>query len=198
MQAKGNTYLNDRQLALHLKEGRKEAFEYIYKTYYSALCHYGEKYVQEEAVSEDIVSQLFFTLYQKREELQLKNVRSYLFQSVRNAALNHVRDCKRAVDIDEEEADRLLSIKGFGIFEFAADGIEQLLLQKAQQALEKSMGHLPPQTREVFRLSRFEYLSQKEIAKELGISVNTVETHISRALKVLRKEMREFLTVLLL
>ncbi len=198
MQAKGITYLNDTELALHLKEGRKGAYEHLFKTYYSPLCHYVERYVQDEAVSEDIVSQLFFTLYQKRDELQLKNVRSYLFQSVRNAALNHLRDCKRKVDISPQEAEQLLSIEARGVFAIAAEGIEQILLNEAQTALETAMAHLPPQTREVFRMSRFELLTQKEIAQKLDISVNTVETHMSRALKKLRVEMREFLTVLLL
>ncbi len=198
MQAKGITYLNDTELALHLTEGRKGAYEHLFKTYYSPLCHYVEKYVQDEAVSEDIVSQLFFTLYQKRGELQLKNVRAYLFQSVRNAALNHLRDCKRIVDISPGEAEQFMSLEGSGIFSIAAEGIEKLLLDEAQSALEVAIDQLPPKTREVFRMSRFELLTQKEIAHKLDISENTVETHISRALKRLRIEMREFLTVVLL
>ncbi|WP_462317894.1 RNA polymerase sigma-70 factor [Marinilabilia sp.] len=188
-------YVNNETLAAHLQEGRKEAYEYLYSNYYSALCQYALKFVSDPGIAEDIVAQIFFRLYEKRKDFELKNVRSYLFQSVRNASLNHIRDHKESLAIENQE--ELFDFPGSAVFQIYAEGLENMFLKDAVDALEKAMADLPPQTREVFRLSRFEQLSTKEIAARLGISFNTVETHISRALKKLRIALKDFLPFLI-
>jgi RNA polymerase sigma-70 factor (ECF subfamily) len=188
-------YLDNKTLTTHLHEGRKEAFEYLYANYYSALCQYASKYVADTDLAEDIVSQIFFRLYEKHDKFELKNVRSYLFQSVRNASLNHLRDKKESLTIEDSED--FFDLSGNAVFQFYAGGLESMFLKDAQDALDAAMAELPPQTRKVIRLSRLEQLSNKEIAVKLDISVNTVETHITRALKKLRVALKDFLPLLI-
>ncbi len=186
-------YLNNDVLSAHLHEGRKEAFAYLFSTYYPALCHFSYRFVKDKEIAEDVVSQMFCTLYEKREQLALQNVRAYLFRSVRNASFNVLRDKRDHIEINGVESELIFQFAGGAVYELHGEGLEKMLLDEALQTYENALKGLPPQTREVFRLSRFEELTYKEIASRLNISVNTVETHMSRALKKLRVALKDFL-----
>jgi len=118
-----------------------------------------------------------------------KSVKSYLYTSVKNRGLNWVRDHKKfrsyVLDIEIEDYDMV----------YERDSLsESEVLQKINKAMEK----LPERCRQVFELSRFEELKYKEIAEKLGISVKTVEVQVSKALKILRIELKDLLAILII
>ena len=174
-----------------LRKGNKNAFELVFKKYYSSLCVYANKYCRDESTSEEIVSRFFFNFYEKRESLKIDtSLRSYLFRSVRNAALNYIRDNARTVSEQDSKAD-VLNLN-------STDSVHETLLGKElQEVIDKAVDSLPDQCRAVFVKSRFEGKKYKEIAEELNISVNTVETQMSRALKKLRVELKDYMHIMM-
>jgi len=166
----------------------KEKFEELFKTHFKPLCGFANKYLQDIDLAKEIVHDVFVKLWEKREQIDMnKAVKSYLYTAVNNKSLNHIRDNKKFVDseqIIENETDWNYS--------------DNLVELEIQEKITATLDSLPPKCREVFKLSRYENLKYKEIAEKLDISQKTVETHMSKALKALRKNLSEYLTGLLI
>ncbi len=176
--------INDnKRLIAGLKDGDKRAYEFLFREYYAALCHYAERFLKDQSLAEDVVAQVFCNLFVKRKELVIQSIQPYLFFSVRNSALNQLRSQKNKTEI--EESSELHVLTGYDLK--ANDFISPILHREAEKLLDDAINTLPPQCKEIFLLSRNERLSHKEIALKIGISVNTVETQMSRAIKKLSK-----------
>lgn len=187
-------YTEEIILIKDLKDGRKEAYEFLFKKYYSALCHYANKYLKNDHTSEDVVSQLFCTLYLRRDEIVVGSLAPYLFRAVRNSAINYLRDNRQLLSLDT-----INNVSGPGDYQFEVQEeiSGSLMAQEVEDVVNKALEALPEQCRAVFMLSRFESLTYRQIAEKLGISVNTVETQMSRALKKLRSALGSYLTLFL-
>lgn len=181
-------YKEDSALIEALKSGEPKAFEYVFEEFYEVLCAYANKIVESLEVSEDLVHNVFCNLWIKREDLNLnRSVRSYLFQSVYNAALNHLQRQKverryiqeKFIEYVKEE----LVLAPYG----EENHQERLMKEQLLQAVEK----LPIKCRNILKMSRFSGLRNKEIAEELGVSINTVQSQIAIALNKLRKHFKQ-------
>jgi len=140
--------------------------------------------------AKEIVQEVFTNLWLKREEITTeKSIKSYLYTSVRNRCLNFIRDHKKfqsqLLDVDIADFDMQIENDPSGINDLEA---------KVNYAINK----LPEKCAEVFKLSRFEEMKYKEIGDKLNISVKTVEAQISKALKYLREELIDYITILIL
>ncbi len=166
----------------------KDIFEELFKTHFKPLCGFANKYLKDVDLAKEIVHDVFVKLWEKREQIDMnKAVKSYLYTAVNNKSLNHIRDNKKFVNSDyiiENETDWNYS--------------DNLVELEIQEKITATLDSLPPKCREVFKLSRYENLKYKQIAERLNISVKTVESHMSKALKALRKNLSEYLTSLLL
>jgi len=164
-------------------------FKKLYRDHYANLCYFGQKYIRDREASEDIVHDVFVKLWEKRNTIDNdKSVKSYLFQAVNNRCLNYIRDDKKF----NKDYDQVLLFDGNAI---ESTQIEQ---EELESKILYTIESLPDRCREVFKLSRIEELKYKEIAEKMGISVKTVEVQMSKALKILRKELKHYLTVLFL
>ena len=166
----------------------QKQFEQLFKLHFSFLCNFARQFVQDPDTAQEIVQKVFITLWEKREELNPNlSIKSYLFTSVRNRCLNHLRDHKkyRSKVLDLECADFDVATEER---HFEAD---ELKLQ-----IEAALNQLPDKCREVFEMSRFRQMKYKEIAEELDISQKTVEAHMRKAMQVLRENLRPFLLFL--
>ncbi|MBK3519969.1 RNA polymerase sigma-70 factor [Carboxylicivirga marina] len=179
----------DNFLIKELKKGNKDAFEFVFKQYYSSLCLYAAKYTSDDSGAEDIVSSFFLNFYKKRQILQINtSLRAYLYQSIRNLCLNHLRDIKKqATLINQEDRAHLHA------FECNETVYETLIGKEVEQKITEALEQLPEQCRIIFEMSRFKGMKYKEIAEVLDLSVNTIETQMSRALKKLREDLKEYL-----
>lgn len=187
-----NQLLENRELQLfaEMRLDSKESFNYFFNYYYSGLCIYAKTYVGDLNTSEEIVQDVFVRFWEKRRNIRIESsVRFYLFRTVYNQCLNLIKHQK------VEQADRQQKTSNVeSPFE------EQLSLfneSELRQILDQAISKLPERCREVFELSRFENLKNKGIAEKLGITEKTVENQITKALKVLRKELKDFLPLLL-
>ena len=174
----------DRELYLKLRDGDEKAFQFLFRKYYSAMCHFANQFLADHEVAEEIVQEMFVKLWEKRSVLNIEtSVKHYLFRSVRNHCLNHIQHEK----IKKQYANKVL--------ESAAQEIDPddfFLEVDLIKRIEKSIESLPPKRREIFRLSREQGMKYKEIAETLDISVKTVEAQMGLALKYLREELKDF------
>lgn len=168
--------------------GNLQVFENLFRQYYQMLCHYALKFVGDPDTAEELVQDLFYTLWEKRMELTINtSVKSYLFSAVHNRCLKFIEHrsveqkyrnyyLKHESEIDNDEAD--------------SAGVAEM-----QQIINRTLDSLPDRCGKIFRLNRFEGLKYQEIAERLSISVKTVEANMGRALKVLRKSLKEYYEV---
>ncbi|MDR0430624.1 MAG: RNA polymerase sigma-70 factor [Tannerellaceae bacterium] len=169
-------YIDDVFLLKLIRQGDKQAFKYLFDLYFVPLCRFVRIYIGEKQVAEEITLDLFVAIWERKENIEIKiSWKSYLFQSAKNRSLNYLRDHERFVSIsdwslhDRAEVDNTVEIKEL-----------ELLIQEAICAL-------PGRVQEIFKKSRMEYLTNKEISEELNISVKNVEAHITKAIKLIKK-----------
>ena len=164
----------------------------LFKTHYDELCRYAYSIVKDQDAAEDVVQQLFIKLWEKRHSIrEIENIRSYLFRSTFNMSLNEQKKMQRMPQSDED-----LIQKSALQSEFHTSSL--LTTNELQERIDQAMMELPEKCREVFRLSRFEQLSYKEIATELGISHKTVENQMGKALRVMREELKDYFPLVVL
>jgi len=179
-----STY-TDEELFLLVKQGQKEAFEEIFRRCWQELLDAAYRRVKEQETAMELVQSLLVNLYLKRETITLRtSLRSYLHISLKNRVLNTVR-AKLVRNTYRQHM--LRDSNGY-----QPDAASSLQLKELQQRIDESCASMPEKCREVFFLSRKEHLSYQHIAEQLGISVNTVEKHMGKALKILRARLREY------
>ncbi len=162
------------------------AFHELFDRYYTRLVAFAARILAQTDepydAATDVVQNLFVSVYERRDADAPDNVKSFLFSSVRNACLNVLKH-QKIVRKYEDEAQNTVS-------EIApqADDADALIEQsEADAKIAGALATLPDQCRRIFSLSRFDGLSNQQIAEQLDISKRTVETQISNALKTLRK-----------
>lgn len=182
----------DKELISRLTLHDEKAFELLFKRYYSSLCNFAAKFVKDRDLAEDIVQDIFYKLWRNPHHLNSnQNIASYLYRAVQNQGLN-ILDRKR---VEKKYKEVILNANPISDH---LSQYEQLCgdeLENKIQALVQDK--LPAACRKVFELSRSKGLKNREIAKELNISIKTVETQISRALVVLRFQLKEYITLII-
>lgn len=166
---------------LNLKNSDKRTYALIIETYSPALMGYIFSLTNDKAFSKDIIQNVFLKLWEKREKLSINSsIKSYLFKSAYNEFINlyHKENSLSALEKNYHES---LS----HIAQNTDDDNFEQLISEVFHEIDK----LPPKCKEVFLLSRREGLTNKEIAKYLGISVKTVEAQITKSFKILRKRL---------
>lgn len=164
-------------------KGNDQAFEFILDYYYPRLMAASKQMIPAKEDAEELVMNIFLKIWQYKDQLAaVHKFDAYLFGILRQQIARHSR---KAVMLTVPIEDQLIS--QLGVINHPEFNLEDL---KARYQL--ALNKLPPKQREVFLFSREEELSQQEISDKLGISVSTVNNHITSALKVLRQELKEY------
>ena len=187
----------DNNLWKLLANGDERTYEYLFDQYYLKLCHIAFMYVKDTFVAENLVGDVFFYLWKNRTTIQVnESISSYLFSAIRNRAINYQNQASVNREIRFSQYEEL---EDFSMFESKdSPPLEQIIEKELADRIRKSVNSLPMQTRKVFELKREQNFSYDEIALQLHISINTVRFHIKTAMKKLRVELGDYLTVLLL
>lgn len=175
---------------IHLwQQGSEFAFEELYKRYAGQLLSIAMRKTNDREVSEEFVQDTFLTFYNYGKAAEnLTSVIGYLHTILKNKILDHYR---HSLVHKKYEAYVIMH------FEEKDDSTEQsLMIKELESQLVLNIEKLPPQCRNVFKLSRQEYLSIKEIAKRLDISENTVKQHMRKALRLLRTSLMNYEKIL--
>jgi RNA polymerase sigma-70 factor (ECF subfamily) len=166
-------------------------FEQLFKEYFRELHAYAFTLLKDWDVAEEIVQAMFLKIWEKEEAVQVQSsIKSYLYKSVYHSCLNYIRGQKVQLKYQATTA--------YSIKPQTDDTAQKLNMSELELHLKNALGKLPEKCREIFHLSRFEELKYQDIANRLHISVKTVEAQMSKALKILRKEMKEFLPVFII
>lgn len=168
-----------------VREGDIRSFETLFRRYYELLCRYGSKITGDADVAEEIVQELFYTLWKDRSDLRIVlSVKPYLYGAVRNGALQYLEHLQvRRRYYRQAVSD--------GMPEYDPHDSPQTILEhkELEQRLAVALEGLPQRRRDIFRMNRFEGKKYEQIAKEMSLSVKTIEAEMSKALRVLRKRL---------
>lgn len=155
------------------------SIEEFYRTHFNELCFYAYSYIADIEASKDIVQEAFISLWVNREQYCLS--RALLFTVVKNRAIDQLRKRNRNIQdsgLSEGALDEY-------IIELIASQEDLLAVKDLSNEISESICLLSPQCRRIFEMSRFRYMSNKEIAQELNISIKGVEKQITKALSVI-------------
>tara|TARA_R110002049_G_scaffold306103_1_gene504015 strand:+ start:5036 stop:5614 length:579 start_codon:yes stop_codon:yes gene_type:complete len=187
------TNINSPEFIKLLKEDGAKAFELLYKLYYQRLFHLAKNYIGNEEDAKEIIQELFLKLWNRRDLLNKIN-NSYLFTLTKNACLDYLKSKKIKIEYSKNYYDKQLSDP----ISFIENEVASKLLEKELDIkIKESIAMLPEKCRVVFMKSRFEGMKNKEIAEDMCISKRTVDTHIHLALRHMRLQLKEYLTLFL-
>ena len=181
-----------------LQEGDDDTYVFLFRKYYVPLCSYARRYVGRKDVAEEIVSDTFFNIWRNRTTLEIhSSVKGYLFHAVCNNSLNYLRKLKKEERLDDFLKDN--SAENIG-FSFTTEELpsDSMIMKDLTETIDAAVNLLPSQQQTVFRLKRYEGKKNREIAEIMGLSIKTVEMHLSKALLTLRKNLKEYLPEFLL
>jgi len=178
--------------------GDEETYIFLFREYYVSLCAYSRRYVGRKDIAEEIVSDTFLKIWENRDSIQINiSVKAYLFHAVCNNSLNHLRKLKKEEILDEYFLGTASENMGFASI---SEEIEEqsLMMESLNEKIEEAVSLLPEQQQKAFRLKRFEGKKNKEVAEIMGLSVKTIEMHLSKATLNLRKNLKNYLPSFLL
>ena len=178
-----------------LRIGEKIAYEEIYNDFFGVLYHLSLHYIHDEQVSEEIVQDTFMKLWEIRETLNDQfNIRSFLYTITKNNCLNYLRNEKIA--LKHQENLKYLEMQfNYEALDKMGDYLE---FEELRLKIKQAITALPDDIRDTFLLSRFDELSYKDIAEKQLISVKTVESRMTKALRLLRYDLKEYLSIIIL
>jgi len=174
-----NRHIDDTDLTVLLQQGNQTAFTTIYNTYWKLLFRNAYRVLNDTAAAEDIVQNVFFSLWKRREEAKILNLKAYLQQATRFSVFQAIREQKH----DDSFYNRLALVTT----DIIADN--PLLFKEQQELLQSIIESLPDDCKEAFRLSREEQMTYKQVAALLNISEKTVEKRLSKSLKHIRNSL---------
>lgn len=178
----------EKELVEKLRQGDSFAFEVLFYKYRNKVKGFAVKLVPAQVDPEEIVQEVFVKLWLRKETLNAeKNFQSFLFSIAKNLVLDHLKSAvnRRMYFVSEHFQQDLL----------ADEDVDSQLTEDKEAKLLQLINEIPERRREIFRLSRFEGMSYKQIALHLNISENTVDSQIRNALAFLRKEFRKFVVL---
>lgn len=175
----------DLELLPLIKEDNRVAFRELYERYAKKLFQFVLQKTGNRELASEIVQETFVTLWERRSNLLVANVEAYLFTAVKYQIIDFLREKtqnQQKFISDFSEADVMVPEPRFTTEEFEA-------------ALELGLKSLPDKTRIIFEMSRYEQLSNKEIASQLDLSEKAIEYHITQALRHLRLQLSTFINI---
>src|SRR5690606_38043118 len=159
-----------------IKENDQKALELLFDRYYYRLCDFAFQHVRSFDLAEEVVSDVFFKIWKNRDKLKIYGkFKSYIYIATRNQALNYLQKENRETLYLEETSE------DYYLYEPHQD--QEMIFQELENRLEILINNLPPRRKKIFKLSRIEGFTYREIADILSISVHTVQNQMVQAMK---------------
>ena len=187
--------LADDVLVKLLQKNDQDALKEIYRRHWKPCYLHAIRKVRAAEVAEELVQNLFVSLWERRTDLEVTDLGGYLYTAIKYQIISYIR-----ASIVREKYLRGASQQAA---RDSAPGLETndaetpLLLHELSEAIEAAIVQLPEKSRQIFRLSRFEHRSNREISQSMDISEKAVEYHITQSLKLLRVHLKDFIFLFL-
>ncbi len=176
--------LTDEMLVKLLHASDEGAYKTIFEKYWKKMYLTAHKKVRSHALAEEITQQVFVNIWEKRTRLVILNIEAYLNSAIKYGCINYFESrYAKIMDANKELKEHLS--------DYTAD--DALHSSELHLAIDKAINILPPKTKEVFKLSRFDHFTVREIAQKMNISEKAVEYHVTQSLKMMRCELKEHL-----
>ena len=183
--------LENESIGTLLAQRDEAAFEQMFKTHFKRLHAYAFTILRDEIQAEEMVQQVFFKLWERNENLSLTgSVSSYLYRAVHNESLNYIKHQK-------VRSNHQLNV-AYSMKNEVEHPAKKIMASELEKKIHSALNELPEQCRTIFQMSRFDEMKYREIADKLGISIKTVESQMSKALRLLRVKLVDFLIFILL
>lgn len=178
--------LIEKVLISKLKQGSKDAFSFIFITYYKDLVLFATNFTHEIDTAQEIIQDTFLKIWEDHDEIDIKvSLKSYLLKTVQNRCIDWLRHVKVQQKFKDEAL--ISSIN----YEFNADNY--LINSEIEGLIRDALNKIPPEFSQAYRMHRYKGLKYQEIAEKLNVSVRTVEVRIGKALSALRDELHDYL-----
>lgn len=180
----------DDDLLILLQKGNERAFTVIYERYHKLLYVVAYKYLKDNDSAKDAVQQIFLKLWESRTLLSINiNLRNYMYTMLKNHLLNEIRNNYTALEKNYELAQETV--------QYENEILSKLEEKEMTEQLYRAINDLPEQKRAVCLYKLKDGLSNQEIATKMQLSIPTVKTHYSQAIKLLREHFDKLLILLL-
>jgi RNA polymerase sigma-70 factor (family 1) len=181
--------LTDEILLQLLKADNDKAFKEIYSRHWKSIFDSAYHRLANKEVAKELVQTIFLRIWEKRHTIQIQHLGSYLQTAIKNSIINYIESTL----VHKKYLQHVINANAT-----TCNNTELTInFHELSQAIEKAIALLPEKTRHVFRLSRFDHLSIREIAANMNISEKAVEYHITQSLKTLRLHLKDFLLTVL-
>lgn len=179
-----STELTDEMLVKLLKASDEKAFKTIYERYWKSIYLTALKKLRSAHLAEELTQSLFVNIWERREQSSIINISSYLSSAIKYKIINYIESRYSSQGVIDEDMSDLMADNSTE---------DNILLNDLNLAITNALQQLPIKTREVFKLSRFDHFSVREIAGKMNLSEKAVEYHITQSLKLLRIELKDFM-----
>jgi RNA polymerase sigma-70 factor, ECF subfamily len=174
-------------------KGDESSFKVIFNFFYPKIYHFVREYIPNDDLAENMVQDTFLILWDNRHNLKSDtNINAWLYTVARNNCLKKLRNDKSGKESLFSHQINGLELE-MNLNALSSLDTSELTFSEIERIIENTLAGLPPQCRKIFELSRFENRKNKEIAEELEISVKAVEGQITKALKIFRKTLKDYL-----
>lgn len=176
----------EKVLLAKLKSGDNSAFSTIFSAYYRDLVLFAARFTKDQENAEEVVQDIFVKLWEDHESIKIDiSLKSFLLRSVQNKCIDMIRHRKI------KDAHSSYVLENHSLFECDTDNY--VLFSELREQIDRTLNRLPDELSGTFRMSRFKGLKYDEIAEILNVSVRTIEVRISKALNVLRTELKDYI-----
>jgi RNA polymerase sigma-70 factor (family 1) len=182
--------LDDIKLVALLNVSDEKAFQEIYKRYWKPLYFSVLKKIERTDVAEELLQNLFVSLWNNRGKVQIESLGPYLATSARYQVISYIRSVLVRRSYQQQELEERHSEEAS-----VSDSDHLIRIQELKTAIQNALEKMPEKTRTIFQMSRYEQLPVKEIARQMELSEKSVEYHITQSLKILRSFLKEYLPV---
>ena len=172
------------------------SFKLFYTSYYNRSFLFAKSYVHDDWAAEDIASESLIKLWEMAKSQQIDNPRFVLFTLLKRRALDYLKHesiKQKTLSTLSDLGKRELEIR---ISTLEASDPEKIFETDIQEIIASTLKLLPEQTRKIFEMNRFQNIEKAKIAEEFGITVKGVDYHLSKALKNLRKNLKDYFPII--
>jgi len=179
--------LSDKLLTKLLYAGDADAFKEIYNRYWKKLYHTALAKTHTQQAAEELVQNIFITIWERRSTAQIEHLESYLILAMKYKIINYIQSVLAK--------DKHLKVINDHVIKEENDSETQVLLHELNLAIHSAIEKLPAKTKAIFKLSREENRTIKEIAQLMNLSEKAVEYHITQSLKLMRLHLKDFIAL---
>ncbi|MDD4514299.1 RNA polymerase sigma-70 factor [Massilibacteroides sp.] len=173
-------------------------FNKLFADYHGLFVRFANTYINDEATAEDIAIEAIMYYWKNRHNLTHEsNIPAYILEVIKHKCLNYLRHIRVREDVEQHLLKHMQRVNNLRIATLEACDPQELFSLEAQELIDQALAMMPEKTRQIFMMSRYENKTYQEIAEHFSLSVKSVEFHISKALKILRYKLKDYITLIL-